>query len=446
MTPSQYPYASGDLLENRNTYFYTPFGGQNFLRAWRDQRAAVLTARDTSQDTPDATDDSTPVAQVLRRLKATMRASPLPAADCVTLDRILQRFEVSKRLHDDYTAAWKPVDPTRYHGLERYLLLAEVLAQAATSGTDLRYLNGLLKCGDTLTSDNTVSMLGRSDNVRLRALLEQERSLVDQIAARSSVPREQVIPPLPLEPLPVPATLHGIGLVAAPTARSQAYIQALAANGLYPEFVLILGDERSPGVPTATSAPQRWRGIPLVDLNESVTATCCRAGIRTRKVAASSINDATTLKVLRELQPHTLIYSGAGGQIVSSEALGLGARFLHMHAGHIPDYRGSTTIYYALLNGKPPAVTAIFLDARIDTGSILTRRSYPAPDRSIDIDRVYDASIRADTLARLMRDYAAAGSFAPPSPQRKDEGATYFVIHPVLKHLAILSLPEHENA
>jgi methionyl-tRNA formyltransferase len=373
-----------------------------------------------------------------------MEVPPLPAADRVTLDRILQRFEVSKRLHDDYTAAWRPLDPTRYHGLERYLLLAETLGRAAAWSADLRYLNGLLKCVDTLTSDSMASLAVRSGGARLRAILEQERNLVDQVAARTPVPPRQAIPTIPLEPRPVPIVLHGIGLAAAPTARSRAYIQALATNGLYPEFVLLLGDHNidSPAVPTP---PRRWQGIPLVDPNESVIATCKRAGIPTHAIQASSVNEAPALDALRWLRPDTLIYSGAGGQIVSSEALGMGTRFLHMHAGHIPNYRGSTTIYYALLNSEPPAVTAIFLDTQIDTGDILACRSYPTPDRSIDIDQVYDASIRADTLIRLLDDYAITGSFAPPRSQTQGEGATYFVIHPILKHLAILSLPEHKN-
>jgi len=444
MSALSYPYASGDLLEDRNTYFYTPFGGWDFLHTWRRQRTAALAACDADRDIPGDTEDSAPVVQTLRRLKAAMEASPPLAADRAALDRILQRFEVSKRLHDDYTTAWKPLDPARYHGLERYLLLAEALSQAADSTADLRYINGLLKCVDTLTSDGMMPIACQSSGARLRTVLEQERTLVDQIAARASTAPEPIIPLIPLKPRTTPIVLRGIVLAAAPTARSQAYSQALVASGLHPEFVLLLGDHRikSPGA----SLPLRyWKGIPLVDLNESIPATCRRAGIPTHALQASSINDAPALEALRRLRPDTLIYSGAGGQIVSSEALNLGTRFLHMHAGHIPNYRGSTTIYYALLNGVSPAVTAIFLDAQIDTGGILALRSYPAPDRSIDIDRVYDASIRADTLVRLLREYATMGSFAPPHPQKQGEGATYFVIHPVLKHLAILGLPDHES-
>lgn len=444
MTALSYPYASGDRLENRNTYFYTAFGGQEFLRAWRDQRVAALAACDACHDATDLEEDPAPIIQTLRRLRAITEGSPLPTADRTILDKILQRFEVSKRLHDGYTAVWKPLDSARYHGLERYLLLAEALGQAAATTADLRYLNGLLKCIDTLTSDGMMPLTKRSSGTRLRALLEQERNLVDQLAARPPAPHGQTISLPPLERPSAPITLQGMGLVAAPTARSQAYIQMLVAHGLHPEFVLLLGNH-DPGMPVTPPSPHRWRGVTLVDLNESVAATCHRAGIRPHVIEASSINDTPAQSALRRLRPDTLIYSGAGGQIVSTETLGLGARFLHMHAGDIPNYRGSTTIYYALLNSVPPAVTAIFLDAQIDTGGILARQSYPAPDRSIDIDRVYDASIRADTLVRLLYGYTATGSFTPPLPQKQDEGATYFVIHPVLKHLAILGLPVQKS-
>ncbi|MFT0531210.1 hypothetical protein ACMHYJ_00030 [Castellaniella hirudinis] len=441
MTAPVYPYASGNLLENRNTYFYAAFGGRAFLQAWQRQRTAALAACHANPYAATAREDPAPIVQALRRLQCALHLPECPAETWDTLDHVLQRFEVSKRLHDDYTRTWRPKDPMHYHGLERYLLLAEVLGQATALTTDLRYLSGLLKCVDTLTADGMVPMTKHISSMRLGAILDQERTLVDQVAKR---PRPHLAPadlPIVSKPRTTPTMLRGIGLIAAPTARSQAYIQTLEANGLYPEFVLLLGKHTAPDFPSnALSSPLR-HGIALVNPDESVITTCRRAGIHTRAVEAASINDAPAMDAIRQLRPHTLIYSGAGGQIVSPEALGLGARFLHMHAGRIPDYRGSTTIYYALLNGAPPTVTAIFLDAQIDTGGILARYDYPVPDQGIDVDQIYDASIRADTLARLLHDYASTGSFPSPQPQQPDEGSSYFVIHPVLKHLAILGLP-----
>lgn len=436
-----YRYASGDLLENRNTYFYTSYEGQAFLQSWRQQRAAALAAACGTDSASAMPDDCAPVAGQLQHLKKQLAGASTSASDYQTLDRLLQRFEVSKRLHDGYSSNWKPLDTSRYHGTERYLLLAEALCLAAASTGDLRYLNGLLKCVDTLTATGIAT--GRSGSARLKAVLEQERHLVDQVAARSpGTARRHAMPALP-QPLRPPAVLTGIGMIAAATTRSQAYIQALAACGLHPEFVLLLGDHATP--PEARPSPRTWKNVQLVDLAESVAATCRRAGIPAHTIPAASVNDSAALEAVQRLHPKTLIYSGAGGQIVSREALGLGARFLHLHAGHIPGYRGSTTIYYALLNKEQPSVTAIFLDENIDTGGILSRQAYPDPTKEIDIDRSYDASIRADCLVRLLHDYAASGSFRPPQAQRLDEGATYFVIHPVLKHLAILGLPEHGN-
>lgn len=445
MTTVGYPYATGDLLERRNTYFYTPFGGRDFLQAWRHQRAAFLVASDESQRVAEATDDSAPIVRSLQRLKEALRLAAFSADSRLQLDRVLQRFEVSKRLHDDYTEFWRPLDSTRYHGLERYLLLAEVLGRAALLTHDLRYLNGLLKCVDILTSTSMARVIHQSSWARLRTIVEQEQDLVDRLAASAQEKPDGALPFVPLERRATPIILRGIVLVAAPTVRSQAYIQALASGGLHPEWVLLLGDHAPADSSVAAARPKRWKGISLVNSDEPVLATCRRTGIPAQTVKGSSINDAAALEVIRQLGPHTLIYSGAGGQIVSREALGIGARFLHMHAGYIPDYRGSTTIYYALLNGDLPAVTAIFLDAQIDTGGILDRRSYPVPDRSIDIDRTYDSSIRADALVRLLQDYAVTGAFAVPKPQKRDEGATYFVIHPVLKHLAILRALRQEN-
>jgi methionyl-tRNA formyltransferase len=433
-----YRYASGDLLEKRNTYFYTSYEGEAFLRSWRQQRAATLAAACGTDSESALPDDNAAVAGLLQHLKKQLAGASASAGDYQTLDRLLQRFEVSKRLHDGYASNWKPLDASRYHGKERYVLLAEVLCLAAASTGDLRYLNGLLKCVDTLTATGIAT--GRSGSARLNAVLEQERHLVDHVAARSpGTARHHAMPALP-QPLRPPVVLKGIGMIASATARSQAYIQALATSGLHPEFVLLLGDHATPS--EAAPRPRTWRNVQLVDLAESVATTCRRAGIPAHTIAAASVNDSAALEAVQRLHPKTLIYSGAGGQIVSREALSLGARFLHLH---IPSYRGSTTIYYALLNKEQPSVTAIFLDENIDTGGILSHQAYPDPTRQIDIDRSYDASIRADCLVRLLHDYAANGSFRPPQAQRPDEGATYFVIHPVLKHLAILGLPEHGN-
>ena len=239
--------------------------------------------------------------------------------------------------------------------------------------------------------------------------------------------------------------LKGVALLAAPSARSQAYIQALVYNGMYPEVVICWGQTTTPNAKMEPN-PKQWEGIILPDLAETVEQSCHRVGIPTITCRTNNVNDDVVLDCVREVAPRILIYSGFGGQIVSEKLLSIGPKFLHMHSGWLPKYRGSTTIYYALLNNEPPAVTALFLNRSIDTGPIVAKRHYPKPSFEIDIDRSYDSAIRADLLVRVMREYLRTGEIEKFEDQNPDTGETYYVIHPVLKHLAILSLKNDKGS
>ncbi|MFT3733889.1 MAG: hypothetical protein QM776_02485 [Rhodocyclaceae bacterium] len=164
-----YAYASGDLLEERNTYFYSVFQGAGFLDAWRAQRDAALSAPCLNHD--DVSPDTSPTAALLEALWTTLQAGPDPQA-CATLAHLLQRFEVSKRVHGAYGPNWRPLDPADYLRLDRYLRLAELLDLAWSRDTALPWLNGLLKLLDTLTA--LQGRLSAPQQQRLRRLIANE--------------------------------------------------------------------------------------------------------------------------------------------------------------------------------------------------------------------------------------------------------------------------------
>lgn len=237
-------------------------------------------------------------------------------------------------------------------------------------------------------------------------------------------------------------TLDGLLFLAACTTRSQAYAQAMAKAGLKPESVVIFGKAppaRSfPSLPSP--APAELGDLHLPDYNEPLAATCTRADWSVETCSAASVNDAGIATLLREKKPKVVLYSGYGGQLVSPEILGCGAKFLHLHAGWLPDFAGSTTIYYSWLEEQRCGVTALLLDKNIDSGPIVARRHYPVPPAGLDVDHLYDGSIRADLLVRVLKDYMQRGEFAvieaPPAL------LPFYVIHPVLKHLALMSRDE----
>ena len=234
--------------------------------------------------------------------------------------------------------------------------------------------------------------------------------------------------------------LSGVMLLAAQTTRSQAYIQSLVAHGLHPEAVIILGEDNVKKEQLNNNTMESWQGVGLPNLAEPLVVTCQNAGISIYHTTTPDVNAEETERCILDLSPKIIIYSGINGQIVRPRLLGLGAKFLHLHSGWLPDYRGSTTLYYSLLDGELPAVTAILLDNEIDTGHIVARQHYPNPSYDMDIDYLYDPAIRADLLVQVMRYYASTKNFLLSTQQNSDEQLPYYVIHPVLKHMAILSL------
>ena len=113
-----------------------------------------------------------------------------------------------------------------------------------------------------------------------------------------------------------------------------------------------------------------------------------------------------------------------------------GKKFLHVHGGYLPDFKGSTTNYYSLLVDRSVGASSIFLSADIDSGPILHRSKFSAPPSCMELDHIYDSAARAKVLVETLRDYQKNSKFC--SLELDSEGKLYYIIHPVLKHIAIL--------
>lgn len=181
LEPLAYPYAQGNLLETRNTYFYSPFQGRPFLKAWEAQRDGILSAPRQPEPAPPATQPATATDVLLDSIQAAIVAEP-SAGGWPDLDHLLQRFEVTKRVHSAYSAHWRSCDPADYTSLPRYLRLAEVLEFAYRASGALPYLNGLLKCMDTLTALHAQLHLAAKN--RLDELISKERQHVQALSQR----------------------------------------------------------------------------------------------------------------------------------------------------------------------------------------------------------------------------------------------------------------------
>lgn len=227
-------------------------------------------------------------------------------------------------------------------------------------------------------------------------------------------------------------------MVATDSARARAYASAVLRAGLGPLRGIFYG------APAAPLQPVRHQGgtigdLWLPDITPPLRDIFQAAGWPVIDTGADAVNADACVAAIQQAAPDLVVFAGRGGEIVSRRVLDIGAPFLHVHSGALPELRGSTTLYYSIIERRCCTVSALLLAPDIDTGPVVGRADYPLPPADIDTDLLYDSAIRADLLVKSLRDYRTRGRFVP-MPQPAAKGRTYYVIHPVLKHLAILSL------
>ena len=232
--------------------------------------------------------------------------------------------------------------------------------------------------------------------------------------------------------------LDQFAMVAAPTVRSRAYTQAMKRANLLPRRILVLpGDEPIFSLPDTIKIKLRIDG-PIVEFrpNETLAETLAGCDVPVQVLASRDVNAKLCVAAIGSGPEPFLIYSGFGGVLLRSDILATGKKFLHIHGGYVPRYRGSTAFYFSLLEEFTLGATALLLDEGIDTGPVLLRRKYQAI-RGVSIDYGLDPMMRADVLVDVLWQWTKAQKFV--HEKVKDEAsATYYVIHPVLKHIALV--------
>lgn len=227
------------------------------------------------------------------------------------------------------------------------------------------------------------------------------------------------------------------------TVRSSVYVQALANANIVPDAILVYGDGGVRG--------QSTRQVQGVKVNDLFTPDPCRELVDCldelewpyQVCSAHSLSDPTLLGMLEALSPELVVYSGYAGQLVPAELLRCYS-VLHVHSGWLPEYRGSTTLYYQIIEQGGCAASALLLDEQIDTGPILARKHYPLPPPGTDVDYLYDNMIRADLLVTVLAQWRAGLPWERMSQQM--DSPPYFIIHPLLKHMALLAIDKQERS
>lgn len=231
--------------------------------------------------------------------------------------------------------------------------------------------------------------------------------------------------------------LHDFCLLTANHNRGKAYIQIMGQHQILPSLCIILSDNEE-NLVKEMDEPVELTESPFFNERESLLHTLKKYRVPYEIIKTSQINDEKVIERVTQLRTPYIIYAGFGGQILKQRILSTGKSFLHIHPGYVPDYRGSTTMYYSLLSEGMFGASAIFLEEKIDTGPVLKKKKIEVPHVVPDVDYIYDPFLRASLLVEVLEEYVEFGDFHFEQ-QNEYDGETYYIIHPVLKHIAILS-------
>ena len=143
------------------------------------------------------------------------------------------------------------------------------------------------------------------------------------------------------------------------------------------------------------------------------------------------INSSILEKKFRSIKSQKNIVSTYPGEIIKNSSL-LNWKFLHCHPGNLPIFKGSTTIYYTVIQNKKICVTLFEMNKKIDSGKIIYKKFFKYPKNLKDIEKNFDNEIRALTLISYLKNKKKL-----KYKLQKKEYMPYYIAHHLIRLIVI---------
>lgn len=204
-----YQYTDQNQLDMPHTYMYADYGGADFLGAYVADRRTELARHLQGRIFPQTDELKAALATMARSLASARRPDSFSLAEAIPLQsllaallgvlaagdytvaepwllRIIQRFEVSKKLYTRYASGFRKGEGD-VRNLGRYVELALCLALAYQLSGHLQYLSTQLKVIDLLLSLDTGMLHPVCSPEWLTLLVESELAAVCKLALSRGV-------------------------------------------------------------------------------------------------------------------------------------------------------------------------------------------------------------------------------------------------------------------
>ena len=206
---------------------------------------------------------------------------------------------------------------------------------------------------------------------------------------------------------------NNFSIIVSNTSRSYQYLRQLKKNKLIPKDIIYLNDGSNNLI------------TKKIKLNKFFFPK-----IVVKSFYANYINN-NVARFLLSKNTNYIIYSGYPGVIEKNNKVLKSKKLIHSHPGKLPQYRGSTTIYYSILKENKIYCSTIILNNNLDSGKILLIIKYPIPKNILQIDNEYDDKIRAKNIVFILKKYDKL----KVTKKNIKKNNPYYVIHPLLRSL-----------
>lgn len=233
------------------------------------------------------------------------------------------------------------------------------------------------------------------------------------------------------------------GLIWFPSMRGVAYLDVMRESKILPSVIMVLKNEFSFIDGLAEEDKQNGYSEQYFNLKYTIECFANEFDIPIIISSANNINDDSVIKLLNQQTIVNWLFTGGG--ILKEKLFENGRKYLHIHPGKLPYYRGSTCFYYSLLNDASLAASAFFLTPALDNGATLVSCDFKV-NIKIDtnhryfMDYILDPWIRAQTLKKVLTYNFVDALPNEASITRHNTGEvdrTYYVMHPLLRALTI---------
>ncbi len=170
---SLYIYTDSNAPKKKINYSYSKYGGEVFLLDYVNSRNKVIQEVDSAEFV---------LSEAQYNSSIVFQSWIEEGADITSLDLLIKRFEVTRKVYSAYNNEFRPIDKnTSFVDFECYVFLAYLLITAYKRSPRLQYVNALLKLDDIVLSN--WRKLDENEKKSFAYCLREEMEIIEALRA-----------------------------------------------------------------------------------------------------------------------------------------------------------------------------------------------------------------------------------------------------------------------